>query len=163
MYSGNELWGAGNYKCVPFFIIQVIWLYVLLRLLELHYQANHSRFVHLPTPFSCVPQGISLFNIYTTLCQTELLCHHGLWTLSQHLHDHSSDMHSHHLSFLSLVLEGPALLAFDLILWPSPLPSYASLKCHSPCPAAPQLSYLSIYPYRKVRRVEQSGHQIIPP
>jgi hypothetical protein len=157
------LWGAGNYKCVPFFIIQVVRLYVLLRLLELHYQANHSRFVHPPTPFSCVPQGISLFNVCTTPRRTELLCRHGLWALSQRLHDHSSDTHSHHLSFLSLVLEGPTLLAFDLVLRPSPLPSRAGLECHSPCLAAPQLSYLSIYPYRKVRRVEQSGHQIIPP
>ena len=119
--SGKELWGAGNYKCVPFFIIQVVRLYVLLRLLELHYQANHSWFVHPPTPFSCVPQGISLFNVCTTPRRTELLCRRGLWALSQRLHDHSSDTHSHHLSFLSLVLEGPTLLAFDLVLWPSPL------------------------------------------
>jgi hypothetical protein len=145
------LWGAGNYKCVPFFIIQVVRLYILLCLLELHYQANHSWFVHPPTPFSYVPQGISLFNICTTLCQTKLLCCRGLWALSQCLHDHSSDAHSHHLSFLLLVLEGPARLAFNLVLWPLPFPSRAGLECYAPCPATPQLSYLLIYPYRKVR------------
>ncbi len=46
--EGRSCGGGQLQGCVPFFYTSCLFIYVL-RLLELHYQANHSRFVHLPT------------------------------------------------------------------------------------------------------------------